>query len=354
MNRQQFISYIQEPEILSDDSAAFLESLVKEYPFFQTAHLLYAKNLSNQNSIQYNNQLKVAAAYSGDRKVLYNLISKNKPAELKVVERKPVFVEPVTETLVIPVVQPDVKQEKLIENIEQKVGKLLDEKIEILSFKLEANAKVIEQRLSEVEHKTEEVKPVVAEIKPPKDIQLVYSIEKGFEGGLKPPVDASEISDLTKDAINEAIDASVEMQMSQLMYEEKKKKQQEAIKIEHEKGLDKNAVQPFSVWLKSTKRFETKKEATRQQVFDMIDEFTRKQETEGVRPRVEFFSPENMAKKSVELDESIITETLAKILVKQKEYSKAIRAYEMLSLKYPEKSVFFATQILEIKKLKST
>ncbi len=49
--------------------------------------------------------------------------------------------------------------------------------------------------------------------------------------------------------------------------------------------------------------------------------------------------------------EELMTETLAKVLVKQKKYKKAISAYKILSLKYPEKNVFFTWQIQEIKKL---
>ena len=49
--------------------------------------------------------------------------------------------------------------------------------------------------------------------------------------------------------------------------------------------------------------------------------------------------------------DDLMTETLAKVLVKQKKYKKAIRAYKILSLKYPEKNVLFATQIEKIKNL---
>tara|TARA_A200000113_G_scaffold222719_1_gene236855 strand:+ start:2693 stop:3475 length:783 start_codon:yes stop_codon:yes gene_type:complete len=49
--------------------------------------------------------------------------------------------------------------------------------------------------------------------------------------------------------------------------------------------------------------------------------------------------------------EELMTETLAKVLVKQKKYRKALSAYKILSLKYPEKNVFFAGQIEKIKNL---
>ncbi len=46
---------------------------------------------------------------------------------------------------------------------------------------------------------------------------------------------------------------------------------------------------------------------------------------------------------------SLMTETLAKVYLEQKKYENAIKAYHILSLKYPEKSGFFADRIKAIK-----
>ena len=47
---------------------------------------------------------------------------------------------------------------------------------------------------------------------------------------------------------------------------------------------------------------------------------------------------------------NFVTETLAKVYLEQEHYSKAKLAYEKLSLKYPEKSSFFAGQLKLINK----
>ena len=52
------------------------------------------------------------------------------------------------------------------------------------------------------------------------------------------------------------------------------------------------------------------------------------------------------------LEDSLMTETLARIYVEQKNFGKAIQSYRILSLKYPEKSTFFANQIKAIKELR--
>ena len=51
------------------------------------------------------------------------------------------------------------------------------------------------------------------------------------------------------------------------------------------------------------------------------------------------------------LDSSYFTETLAHVYIKQKRYEKALEIIKSLSLKYPEKNIYFADQIRFLEKL---
>jgi len=84
--------------------------------------------------------------------------------------------------------------------------------------------------------------------------------------------------------------------------------------------------------------------------FDLIDEFIKNSPKIKIDNKSEVKSS---FKTDQKIKDELITETLAKIYVKQKKFNKAIKAYEILSLKYPKKSSFFADQINDIKKLKS-
>ena len=50
--------------------------------------------------------------------------------------------------------------------------------------------------------------------------------------------------------------------------------------------------------------------------------------------------------------DDLMTETLAKLYIEQGHFNQALRAYQILRLKYPKKSSLFATEIKKITKLK--
>ncbi|MCB2208333.1 MAG: hypothetical protein KQH67_08535 [Bacteroidetes bacterium] len=82
---------------------------------------------------------------------------------------------------------------------------------------------------------------------------------------------------------------------------------------------------------------------------DLIDEFI-KNEPSITRQKGSFFNPVTAAKQSITDQENIISETLAQIYMDQGFVDKAISTYNKLSLKYPEKSAYFAALIEKAEK----
>ena len=120
--------------------------------------------------------------------------------------------------------------------------------------------------------------------------------------------------------------------------------------------FDVSEMHSFHEWLQvSTSKPIERKEVEPQSIkekdsrFDIIEEFIKN------KPKIE---PVKTSKsidigiESTKENESLMTETLARVYLEQKKYDKAIQAFTILSLKYPEKSSFFADRIKAIQFLK--
>ncbi len=81
---------------------------------------------------------------------------------------------------------------------------------------------------------------------------------------------------------------------------------------------------------------------------ELLDEFIKNQPSIS-RGKETFFSAIEASRKSIVDEENIVSETLAKIYLDQHYFEKAIKIYEKLSLKYPEKSIYFAALIEKAK-----
>ena len=116
-------------------------------------------------------------------------------------------------------------------------------------------------------------------------------------------------------------------------------------------AFDENERHSFNEWLQLTriKPIERDIEEKKPSKFDLITTFLEKKPK--IKPPSKTANLKNLAEERSHKTEELMTETLAKVYLEQKNYSKAIQAYKILSLKYPEKSSFFADQIKEIKKL---
>ena len=91
-------------------------------------------------------------------------------------------------------------------------------------------------------------------------------------------------------------------------------------------------------------------EGTRMKGADLIDNFIASQPSLKIRNQQQS-EVYDLSEESVSESVEIITETYANILFQQKNYQKAIECFEKLSLKYPEKSIYFAGRIEEITKI---
>jgi len=75
MNVSDYTYLMNKPDAITEKQADALGSVLNEFPYFQSARALRLKGLYNQNSFKYNYALKVTAAHTADRSVLFDFIT---------------------------------------------------------------------------------------------------------------------------------------------------------------------------------------------------------------------------------------------------------------------------------------
>jgi len=320
MKVEQFIELIDNPSILAETHIASIEKILKDYPFFQSAHLLYAKALQNSKHINYHNALKRTAVIAGNRAVLYRLIN-----------------QPPVQQIAAPIV-------------------IVEDKIEVVIEKEEIKQEIVAEVIPEI---VPEVKVEKAVLSP---INYTYTIVSNKEpiiaaGEPEKPTDEVKPQTLDEIILNPIVEAYIETEILKINEKEPE------IKIEEP--------QSFTQWLKQLPAIskqlsvsdQPKPQNTKKEVVSKPQtpkhktekqEFLDKLLSEELRiskPQADktFYAATQKTRSSVLEDENLVTETLAKIYVLQGNHGKAIRAYEILSLKFPEKSAYFASLIKEIK-----
>jgi len=167
-------------------------------------------------------------------------------------------------------------------------------------------------------------------------------------------VDAEEVALRTTD-LN--ADKNFSQVTDEDLFEKKKEPAAELL------DFTKNEKHSFQEWLKLTKvkpiertpSIETAQEPStgdpeRLEKMKRIDDFLAAKPK--IKPRKS--GPiETPSVESIDSGQHLMTETLAKVYLAQKNYDKAIKSYQILKLQHPEKSGFFADRIREIENLQS-
>ncbi len=340
MLQQQFIDIIKAPQQIVPANLTELELLVNEYPFFETAHLLYTKGLQQNNALNYSKQLRKTAIVANSRTVLYELLHQkqvNIPVELSSSkeETKPVMTE----------------QEPVAEPIKN-TGPVTvtNDEIKVIYINTVSDKPVIEKQVE-----------VAKEIPVTENSQKELDIIKDIENNTEVPV-----QEFNEQKLNKDIESEINRGIIQSFVET------DIIKTPELNKDEKTEPGSFTDWLHrvqkegGTIQVETKKDPSTEKSPEPKPKIEKKptffEQNKGIIDKIiesdpgriklgtnKFFTPAIDAKQSLLENEHLVTETLAKIYALQGNISKAIRAYEILSLKFPQKSVYFASLIEKLK-----
>ena len=295
MTLDAYTSLLKNPAALTDQYQEDLKGVIQAFPYFQSARAIHLKALKNRGSFKYNNALKVAAAHTTDRSILFDYIHSE------------VF-----------------KQNEISEKIKQ--NQTYINEIELSSFEdisIKKSVIIDDQLRDQIQETKSVLDPFLFESKAPESL-LSSDIEFFVED---PIVDTTKTENNPEKTLQR--DKPFECKKDETH------SFSEWLKITNFKPIirEENTEQP-----KPTKNTEKK--------LDLIDKFL---ESNPKMPEVDKGArKKNIAKERMLPQETLMTETLARIYLAQKNYKKAIQAYRILSLKYPEKSGFFADQIKRI------
>lgn len=132
---------------------------------------------------------------------------------------------------------------------------------------------------------------------------------------------------------------------------EKEKELQESTEV-----INPSSELTFSEWLALSQRTnQDEKELTEKDIkFQLIDEFIEKSPKILPINKTDEVKPTHSTTVSSTEYSDLMTETLAQIYTEQKMFDKAIKAYKILGLKYPEKNEFFANKIQQIEEQRNS
>ncbi|MBF8148386.1 hypothetical protein ITJ86_00670 [Winogradskyella sp. F6397] len=315
MQLQDLTYLLQHPEAITASQTETLSSAIKEYPYFQPLRALYLKGLKQKESYKYNNALKITAAHTTDRSVLFEYITsavfnqneiseqiKQNTEYIKAIEVNEVDDISVNKSVTI--------DDALKEHIKATEGVLDPGLFEVKPLPKPRLEPKIEDSIIAVD---------VKNITPEKELEIGKPLEfdktenHSFTEWLK----ITSFKPINRDKNEAKVDSELES-------ETEIEAENDVSKPETESPLDKKLA--------------------------LIDKFIT--ENPKIKPISDNTPKPKLVNNDNAISDSLMTETLARIYLEQKNYDKAIQSYKILSLKYPEKSSFFAHQIKLVQELK--
>ena len=305
MNRNDFLNMIEDTVPVSRQMIGEVYELIDIFPYFQSAHLLLLKGLYSNADVKFDNQLRNSAIHVGDREVLYWLLkTKNTSDTDKTDIRQD---SDLKKEIVSDTHQTVIESAKNSEYLIDEIEKDFDETKFI--EKQDAHGQNPDHSIM-IATEPDNIESEGVIFLPDEDISpsddKVFFMDPGFA--------FPERSDL--------LELDLDEDKTSLLAEEE-------ISLEDQDQLEKN----------SKKLLES----------ELIDKFI------IANPRIEpqkdksYVPDDDISKPYVEEAGGLVTETLAKIYINQGYYSRAMDIYEKLSLKFPEKSSYFASQIEKVK-----
>ncbi len=329
MNSKDFVNILQHPQTITQEQTSSIKSVIDEFPYFQSARAAYLKGLKNQSSYKYNQELKTTAAYTTDRSILFDFIT--------------------SEAFV---------QNEISQYIKQNTAHLKDIEVTVDDISVNKNVK-------EDDTLKQQIKDTIGVLDP----SLFQPKEKRPEHAVNPTLEDSVPVEKTPEIPEEAPktqevdDIGNILELGKPLEFNKKETHSfnEWLKLTSIRPIEREENEPDAPeddTLKSeiplpeppkTEEHNTSNVLDKAKKFELIDEFITK--NPKINPFKAAITKRNLAKAQMIQPEALMTETLARIYVEQKNYKKAIQSYKILSLKYPEKSGFFADQIKAVEQL---
>jgi hypothetical protein len=331
-NIDLFAKYVAEPSEASFAEPAKLIDALEKYPYCQLLHLFYAKANAGLESNKNDNYLARTSLIIPDRSILYTIL--NNPQNLKTEKS-----QGASETGII---DEYIKEEIVSSKFDNEPSTFEQEEIISTSHegnKYHKNTEVVEEKISDssVQAGKNSVEPafqsqsIKTEYKVSKydDDKMPYSFLWWLNKTRKEYTDTYQPYVAFKlDTTQNIKRGSVDQLSSQIIEN-----------IFHlQSPLEETESTPKTI------PFQIKSKE------DSILEKFIKEEPQLKAPNSQKLDTENKARKSSEDPNDLVSETLAQIYIDQMLFQKALETFKKLSLKYPEKSTYFADQISQLEK----